>query len=438
MTIRTAATLRMAAAVSAEEDTVHATERAAAQLNDKLAPGLVDLAIAFVNPPHARRLATVGDVLKRELEATHILAVTAGGVVAGAREIEEGPAISVLAARMPGVTIHPFTHEDLPHDPHDPSRADELARAVGVADDLRCTFLFADPFSVPLLRFLPALSAVVNRGQTDTYGGETRRPALLGGMLSAAPRPGSNALVVSGREVETAVRNEGLVGVSLRGELLVDTIVSQGCRPFGEPMVVTAAKQNVILKIAGKPAAQAIREACLTLSEEDRRLLVQGQNLFIGKVVNEYKHRFGRGDFLIRNIVGADENSGAVAVGDLIRPGQTIQMHLRDARTAAEDMALLMDGQAVHETPAGALLITCNGRGQRFFGRPDHDARALQRPFLPTPGGETAAKAGWELSAAEAPVPTAGFFAAGEIGPVGDQSYLHGFTACAALFRPRA
>src|SRR5262249_10535075 len=139
------------------------------------------------------------------------------------------------------------------------------------------------------------------------------------------------------------------------------------------------------------------------------------------------------------SVMGVDKNHGAIAVGDLVRVGQTIRLHLRDSTTADEDLGLLMDAQKLRERPAGALLITCNARGARLFGRPHHDAAAVTRAFGVAAAGEERAKGGRVIQAAalEAPpaVPLAGFFAAGEIGPVGADSYLHGHTACVTMFR---
>jgi len=217
----------------------------------------------------------------------------------------------------------------------------------------------------------------------------------------------------------------------------VDTVVSQGCRPFGPPMVITKARGNIILQLAGRPALEAVHEAVGDLPEEDRQKLQAG--LFVGRVINEYKDRFGRGDFLIRNVMGVDQKSGALAVGDLVKTGQTIRLHFRDATTASEDLSLLMDAQKLYDRPAGALLITCNGRGSKLFGRPNHDVAAVLRAFAPASSGEELAKSGHSIAPASPgqphPIPLAGFVAAGEIGPIGGGSFLHGQSACVALFR---
>jgi small ligand-binding sensory domain FIST len=236
---------------------------------------------------------------------------------------------------------------------------------------------------------------------------------VIGGMASAGAAPGQNTLILNDETFRA-----GGVGVSVRGNVTIDTLVSQGCRPIGKPLVVTGAQRNVIKTLSGRPAMEALREVIEGLSEQDRALLPKG--VFIGRVINEYKERFGRGDFLIRGVLGADEKSGAIAVADAVRVGMTVQFHLRDATTASEDLELLLAAQSMNDPPVGGLLFTCNGRGRRLFERADHDAATISGSFSPTPEW-------FALS---------GFFASGEIGPIGDSSFLHGHTACLALFRP--
>jgi small ligand-binding sensory domain FIST len=191
-------------------------------------------------------------------------------------------------------------------------------------------------------------------------------------------------------------------------------VVSQGCRPFGHPLVVTRAEGNVIFELAGRPALERlVAQAHESLSEEEVRLLESG-GLHLGRVIDEHREQFGRGDFLVRNVVGADRGSGAIAVGDVVPVGTTVQFHLRDAQTADEDLRALLHGRHAD----AALLFTCNGRGTRLFEAPDHDVATLTD----------------ELGR----VPVAGFFAAGELGPVGQRNFVHGFTASIALLRDGA
>ena len=181
-----------------------------------------------------------------------------------------------------------------------------------------------------------------------------------------------------------------------------------------------------------------VQDVVSGLTEADRERLKASGGLLLGRVINEYKERFGRADFLIRALLGAEPEHGAIAVADLVRTGQTVQFFMRDAQTASQDLAMLLDAQRMHEAPGAALLISCTGRGSRLFGSPSHDAGSLARAFGHEPSAERKAKGGFEILAESSPVPTAGFFASGEIGPVGRDSYLHGHSACIALFRTKA
>ena len=192
-------------------------------------------------------------------------------------------------------------------------------------------------------------------------------------------------------------------------------VVSQGCRPIGRPLVITRAEENVIIELGGRPALERLHEIFGSLDEADRRLV--RTSLHVGRAATEYKDRFDRGDFLVRNVVGADPESGVIAVGDLVRTGQTMQFHVRDAASADDDLRLLLAREREAGARAvGALVFTCNGRGMRLFDEPGHDARCLEECL--------------------GPLPAAGFFAQGEIGPIGNRTFLHGFTASIALVEP--
>jgi small ligand-binding sensory domain FIST len=191
-------------------------------------------------------------------------------------------------------------------------------------------------------------------------------------------------------------------------------VVSQGCAPLGTDAVITRAEGNVVLELAGRPALERLREIVGTLSGEERALAARG--LLAGLVIDENRPEYGRGDFLMRGILGADEQSGAIAIGEQVRVGQTLRFHARDAATAAADLQLALDETVGAGKPAaaGALLFSCNGRGRAMFDEADHDSRTL-------------------AEALGAPA-LAGFFCGGEIGPVGSRSFLHGFTATMAIF----
>jgi small ligand-binding sensory domain FIST len=407
----------------ARDAAAEACAHAAAGLNGRTP----DLCVVFFSYHHAERAGELIDELGARLGPRRILGCSADGAIGATADLEGRPGIAVLAGHLPGTRLVGFNADDLLSD--DPARSsdDELAsraaEAIGGADDLRGVLLLADPFSTPTVRVLPALNAARHRPGEDTPAG-----AVLGGMASGGMKAGTNALVLDG-----SVRRLGAVGVAIHGPVRIDAVVSQGCRPIGPTMVVTRARHNIIFELGGRPALAAVRAAVADLSESDRKLLPGG--LQMGLVVDEYKPRFGRGDFLVRAIVGADEQHDAIAVADMVRVGQTVQLQLRDQRTAREDLSLLLDGQRLHGRPAGVVLCTCNGRGERFYGSRAQDLVLVQRAFREEDPAEQRAKPGEELGPSERAVPLAGFFAAGEIGPVGTRSWVHGQTACLAVFR---
>jgi small ligand-binding sensory domain FIST len=311
--------------------------------------------------------------------------MTVVAVIGVGQEVEEGPAFSLFAGRLPEARLTPV-RLDVEQTPD----GDAIVGWPDLDDDTSALVLLADPFSFPV-------DGLLRRLNDD-------RPGLpvVGGMASAARGPGGNRLVIDGE-----VPERGAVGVFVTGTD-VRTVVSQGCRPIGNPYVVTASERNLVGELAGRPALERVRELADGASDEERELLQRG--LHLGVVVDEHRVEFGRGDFLVRNLLGGDRETGAIAVGEQIPVGRTVQFHVRDAAAADEELRSLL---AAEEADA-ALLFTCNGRGQQLFGVPDHDAGVLAELL--------------------GPVPAAGGFCAGEIGPVGGQNFLHGFTASVALF----
>ncbi len=211
------------------------------------------------------------------------------------------------------------------------------------------------------------------------------------------------------------VFEEGGVALSVGGAVELVGMTSQGCTPIGETWTLTKVDQNIIHEIGNRPAYEVLAETFNQLTAEEQRK-ARG-NLFIGLVVNEYLEDFHRGDFLIRNLMGADPNSGSIAVGALPRLGQTVQFQRRSAAAATEDMNELLNrtGKKLDRSAIyGGCLCSCNGRGQNLFGKPNHDAEMVQQAL--------------------GPMGLSGFFCNGEIGPVGERNFLHGFTASLALF----
>jgi small ligand-binding sensory domain FIST len=352
----------------------------------------VTLAVVFASGVHLAAPEATLEGAYEALEPESLIGCGAGGVLGHGREIEEGTAVAVWAASLPDGAVTSF-HAEALDDGDDEAAVAGVPELVGAS----AVLLLPDPYSFPTDALLADL--------------HERAPAVpvLGGVSSARTFDGASALFHDGRVLES-----GAVGVCLSGvELLA--CVSQGATPVGPELTVTAAEGHVIQELAGRPALERLREVFEELPERERALVASGP--LVGLVIAGGKPDYGQGDFLVRGVLGADPDSGAVAVGASVRPGQVLRLHARDAESADRDLrsALALRRTALGEAAAaGALMFTCNGRGSGMFGEPDHDARVLAS----------------ELPGAAA----AGFFAAGEIGPVGGESFLHGFTATVAVF----
>ena len=401
-----------AVATSGHFDTRTAATEVAHRLSDSIEPG-VDALFLFGSYHHTRALPGAADIVRKAVNPATVIGCSAESVLGGEQEMEGVAGLVALALKLPGASVLPWRID--PSDHEAPVDTKESARMMLALDEhARAAIMLTDPFSTPIARLMPAINdAILDTHNTaNPFGGAS----LLGGIASGASQPGHNVLILGDNHYSS-----GVVGVTISdtagggGAVRVDALVSQGCRAIGSPWVVTKSQGNVIAELGGRRAIDAVQETAGELPEEDRAMLSGG--LFLGIAVSEYKDRFGRGDFLIRNLLGFDQKAGAIAVADHVRIGQTVQFHVRDADTADEDLQLLLDAQQMDDPPTAALLFTCNGRGSRLFGEPHHDVTALRERL--------------------GNVPIAGFFAAGEIGPVGKRSYVHGHTASAALIRAR-
>jgi small ligand-binding sensory domain FIST len=348
-----------------------------------------ELAYLFVSPAHLSEVDVAAAVVREQLEPGHLLGCVAEGVVGGRRELESGPGLALWAGSLPEARVETFHLEAVP--------ADEGLAVAGVPafdDDPALVTMLVDPFSFPAGSFLRLLN--------EEHAGLP----VVGGIAAGAGAPGAQVLILDGEQHATGVVGAALSGVPVR------TIVSQGCAPIGRDSVVTQADGNVVYELAGEPALERLKTDLASLPPERLRLAASG--LLVGLVIDENRAEYGRGDYLVRALLGADEETGAIAVGDEVRVGQTLRFHVRDAASADEDLRESLAAGLAGETAAGALLFTCNGRGTHMFSEPDHDARALAEAV-----GSSA---------------LAGFFCGGEIGPVGGRAFLHGFTATAAVF----
>lgn len=374
-----------ASALSRHPLTTQATGEVIGQVLETLGPH-PDLALVFVNPSHGGALEDIAGTIRALLGPTVLLGCVGQSVLGTGIEAETGPAVSLWAGRFGGASPLHFASAD----------RGELGGPNVVppaSSDSEALIVLADPFSFDAEAFLETLSA--------------QRPnlAVYGGNVSAARGPGANRMVLDG-----VIHKEGAVAALVTTKGNICPVVSQGCRPIGHPMTVTRAEGNIIYEMAGQaPLERLMALARAELGPEEVRIINQG-GLHLGCVIDERHSEFGRGDFLVRNVLGADQDNGALAVGAEFAIGTTVQFHLRDKVSADEDLLDMLAGMRAD----AALVFTCNGRGSSLFGRPNHDAEVLARLL--------------------GPIPSAGFFAAGEFGPVGGRNFVHGFTASIALF----
>ncbi|BBZ40269.1 FIST signal transduction protein [Mycobacterium conspicuum] len=381
--------MRIAVGVSTAPDAREAALGAAAQARHQLAGEAPSLAVLFVSRSHTDRAADILDAVQQMVEAPALIGCVAQAIIAGNREIEDGPAVAVWLAS--GLAAETFAMDFV--------RTGSGGLITGYRFD-RTThdlhLLLPDPYTFPS-------SLLIEHLNTDLPG-----TTMVGGMVSGARGPGATRLFR-----DHSVLTSGLVGVRLPGVHAVP-IVSHGCRPIGDPYIVTGADGARITELGGRPPLQRLREIVVGLPPDEQELVSTG--LQVGIVVDEHLAAPGQGDFLIRGLLGADAASGAIEIGEVVEVGATVQFQVRDAAGADKDLRLTVERAAAElpGRPVGALLFTCNGRGRRMFGVADHDASTIEELL----GG----------------LPLAGFFAAGEIGPIAGRNALHAFTASMAVF----
>jgi len=391
MTTKLAA-LRVGAGLSTRRSGLAAADAALGAALEPLAGAIPDLAFLFVAPQFEDELAAIVESVNASLGGGVLLGCVAGGVIGATREVEDAPAVAAWAATLPGVTVRPFLMTYSEEEEH--AVFDGLEEVPTTAPD-SVLLMLADPFTFPAHLLLDHLNE--------------HAPGLpiVGGMASGGLTAGRTRLIL-----DDEIHTEGAVGAILEGAAGASAVVSQGCRPVGETFAITRAERNVVFELGGEPAVKRVEELYATATPRDQLLMRRG--LHVGQAASELKAELGRGDFVIRNLVGVDRDAGSIAISDMAEIGQTIQFQVRDADSAREDLRQILEIERLSPV-AGALLFSCNGRGKGLFGEANHDVGALRNAL-----GD---------------IPVAGFFAAGELGPVSGRNFVHGFTASMLLFR---
>jgi small ligand-binding sensory domain FIST len=388
--------MRISSAIACNSD----PQKVIVDLVDQITTGMkatpIDLLLVFISVPLQKHFDHIVGELHQKTNARLIMACTAESVLGGKQEIERESGVSAMAMSMPGVTVDHFYFADEEW-PEILGETKTMRNRLEAGTDLRLFIMMGDPFTTPVVQLL------------DMCSQEFPNAPVVGGMASGIDRPGETRLAIN-----DGIFSSGLIGVSFAGPLNVDCVVSQGCRPIGPVYDITAGHDNIIENLNDKPAMSMVREMISHLSAQERRLVEQ-RGLQIGRVIDSRKETFGRGDFLVRNILGIHRPTGSLSIGDMVRSGQIIQFHVQDAQTADEDLKLLLQGEMLlTDQPRGALMFSCNGRGTNLFGAPHHDIEAVH--------------------AVLGDIPVAGFFCAGELGPVGGRNFIHGQTVSMALF----
>ena len=362
--------------------------------------GPPDLLFLFASDHYRADFNTLPSRLTQNLACDTLIGCSASGVISNEREVEFQPAMSLVAASLPDVRLDGWHIEQKDLGPGtDHSRKCALL-AEQLASKPAQFIVLADPFTFPTEQLLHALE------------GGFEHAVIAGGLASGAQGPGETALFLNG-----TTYHSGALVLSLSGDLEMGTAVAQGCRPIGEPLFITALDNVTILELDGQPPLQVLHDLYVRSDERDRHLMQH--SLFLGTAMRPGDSKYDQGDFLIRNLMGADRENGTINVATKLYVNQVVQFHVRDAKTSAEDLDHVLNKARADYSPAvpaGAVLFSCTGRGEGLYGESGHDSASFHKQM-----GE---------------VPLGGFFCNGEIGQVEGKAFLHGYTSCFALFQP--
>ena len=393
--------MKWASALSEQTPLSNAIEECVSSVNQQLDGAAANLAVVFASFHYQEQFEDIPSLIRDQLDSPLVLGCSGGGIIGNGLEVEQQPALSITVANLPNVTLKAFhlQAENLPDLDAGPQTWEDLVQVVK-SDDPQF-ILLADPYSFPAQNLILGLDFAFDQS------------AKIGGLASGAQQQGQNALFL-----EDQVFRSGAVGVAMSGNVVVDTVVAQGCRPIGKPMRITQSQRNLLGGLDGRPPVEVLRELFEGLNERDRGLM--RTSLFLGVVMDGFIDEPRQGDFLIRNVMGMDDRAGVLSIGEVLKEGQLVQFHLRDAETSAEDLVAVLDryaGENRENQAQGALLFSCLGRGQYLYGKSNHDTEIFQNKL--------------------GSVPMGGFFCNGEIGPVSGTTFLHGYTSSFGIFRPK-
>ena len=393
--------MKWASALSEQTPLSNAIEECVSRVNQQLDGAAANLAVVFASFHYQEQFEDIPGLIRDQLDSPLVLGCSGGGIIGNGLEVEQQPALSITVANLPNVTLKAFhlQADNLPDLDAGPQTWEDLVQVV--KSDEPQFILLADPYSFPAQNLILGLDFAFDQS------------AKIGGLASGAQQQGQNALFLEGQ-----VFRSGAVGVAMSGNVVVDTVVAQGCRPIGKPMRITQSQRNLLGGLDGRPPLEVLRELFEGLNERDRGLM--RTSLFLGVVMDGFIDEPRQGDFLIRNVMGMDDRAGVLSIGEVLKEGQLVQFHLRDAETSAEDLVAVLDryaGENRENQAQGALLFSCLGRGQYLYGKSNHDTEIFQNKL--------------------GSVPMGGFFCNGEIGPVSGTTFLHGYTSSFGLFRPK-
>ena len=393
--------MKWASALSEQTPLSNAIEECVSSVNQQLDGAAANLAVVFASFHYQEQFEDIPGLIRDQLDSPLVLGCSGGGIIGNGLEVEQQPALSITVASLPNVTLKAFhlQADNLPDLDAGPQTWEDLVQVV--KSDEPQFILLADPYSFPAQNLILGLDFAFDQS------------AKIGGLASGAQQQGQNALFL-----EDQVFRSGAVGVAMSGNVVVDTVVAQGCRPIGKPMRITQSQRNLLGGLDGRPPVEVLRELFEGLNERDRGLM--RTSLFLGVVMDGFIDEPKQGDFLIRNVMGMDDRAGVLSIGEVLKEGQLVQFHLRDAETSAEDLVAVLDryaGENRENQAQGALLFSCLGRGQYLYGKSNHDTEIFQNKL--------------------GSVPLGGFFCNGEIGPVSGTTFLHGYTSSFGIFRSK-